>query len=268
MSSRVTGRSLSPRVKRSRVAPVSTWIFQGSAELPDHEAGSGRPVTGEDKDMHYTGQHRFYCDVDRHARTLFTHVLDHQGKTVFERDLPTGPAVFLDALAPFRPDLVVGAEGLFAGYWLADLCEDHQIPFALGHASGCGGSTGARRKPPRSTRPSWRPSSAAAGSRSGIGDAPAAQPGRDQRVERLDRQLGLLVELVPVPTDGNEGVTRDAPLERHGIASNGVAFVDPGFHPPGERSTGRKGLGNDPGAGPGRFHFRMGPGELCDRTRF
>ena len=82
----------------------------------------------------YTGQHRFYVGVDLHARTMYTHVLDHTGKTVFERDLPTDPAAFLEALEPFRPDLVVGAECMFAWYWLADLCEDEGIPFALGHA--------------------------------------------------------------------------------------------------------------------------------------
>jgi transposase len=84
----------------------------------------------------YTGQHRFYAGVDLHARTMYTHVLDARGKTVFAKDLPTDPAAFLAALAPFRPDLVVGAECMFAWYWLADLCEDEQIPFALGHALG------------------------------------------------------------------------------------------------------------------------------------
>jgi transposase len=82
----------------------------------------------------YTGQHRFYCGVDLHARTMYTHVLDANGQTAFERDLPTDPAVFLEALQPFRPDLVVGAECMFSWYWLADLCEDHGIPFVLGHA--------------------------------------------------------------------------------------------------------------------------------------
>jgi transposase len=82
----------------------------------------------------YTGQHRFYAGVDLHARTMFTHVLDHAGKTVFERDLPTEPDVFLEAVGPFRPDLVVGAECMFSWYWLADLCADEKIPFALGHA--------------------------------------------------------------------------------------------------------------------------------------
>ena len=82
----------------------------------------------------YQQQHRFYVGVDLHARTMYTHVLDAKGKTAFERDLPTDPDVFLEAIGPFRPDLVVGAECMFAWYWLADLCADHQIPFALGHA--------------------------------------------------------------------------------------------------------------------------------------
>jgi transposase len=84
----------------------------------------------------YTGQHRFYCGVDLHARTMYTHVLDQAGKSVFAKDLPTDPAAFLAALEPFRPDLVVGAECMFAWYWLADLCEGQGIPFALGHALG------------------------------------------------------------------------------------------------------------------------------------
>jgi transposase len=84
--------------------------------------------------MNYNTQHRFYCGVDLHARTMFTHVLDHKGKTVFERDLPTDPDEFLHAIKPFRKNLVVGCECMFAWYWLADLCEDEKIPFALGHA--------------------------------------------------------------------------------------------------------------------------------------
>jgi transposase len=82
----------------------------------------------------YTGQHRFYAGVDLHARSMYTHVLDASGKTVFEKDLPAGPEAFLDAVKPFRDGLVVGCECMFAWYWLADLCEDHGIPFALGHA--------------------------------------------------------------------------------------------------------------------------------------
>jgi transposase len=82
----------------------------------------------------YNHQHRFYAGIDVHARSMFTHVLDDRGKTVFERDLPADPGTFLDAVKPFRDGLVVGCECMFAWYWLADLCEDEGIPFVLGHA--------------------------------------------------------------------------------------------------------------------------------------
>jgi transposase len=84
--------------------------------------------------MTYSQQHRFYCGVDLHARSMYVHVLDANGKTRFEDDLPAGPDEFLHALKPFRKDLVVGCECMFAWYWLADLCEAEAIPFALGHA--------------------------------------------------------------------------------------------------------------------------------------
>jgi transposase len=84
--------------------------------------------------MNYNRSHAFYCGVDLHARTMFTHVLDAKGKTVFEEDLPAEPDEFLHAVKPFRKNLVVGCECMFAWYWLADLCEDQKIPFVLGHA--------------------------------------------------------------------------------------------------------------------------------------
>ena len=82
----------------------------------------------------YNGSHAFYCGVDLHAKSMFTHVLDDAGGTVFARDLPARPEAFLGAVAPFRAGLVVGCECMFAWYWLADLCEDQSIPFTLGHA--------------------------------------------------------------------------------------------------------------------------------------
>jgi len=82
----------------------------------------------------YNQPHQFYCGVDLHARSLYAHVLDAKGQTVLDRDLPASPAAFLDAVQPFRDGLVVGAECMFAWYWLADLCEGERIPFVLGHA--------------------------------------------------------------------------------------------------------------------------------------
>jgi transposase len=77
---------------------------------------------------------RFYAGVDLHARALFLVVLDHQGRTVFARNLPASPEPFLRAIAPFRDGLLVGCECMHCWYWLADTCRDHAIDFVLGHA--------------------------------------------------------------------------------------------------------------------------------------
>ena len=82
----------------------------------------------------YSGQHRFYCGVDLHTRTLSLCVLDSVGAIALEVTLPPDPDRLLAALAPYRDGLVVGCECLFAWYWLADLCNEQKIPFVLGHA--------------------------------------------------------------------------------------------------------------------------------------
>ena len=82
----------------------------------------------------YNQEHRFYCGVDLHARSMYLCILDHQGNVVFHQDLPAEPTAFLEAVAPFRQDLVVCCECLFCWYWLADLCVDQDLPFVLGHA--------------------------------------------------------------------------------------------------------------------------------------
>ena len=82
----------------------------------------------------YNQQHRFYCGVDLHARTLSLHILDTDGKTVLARTSAAGPDAFLQAVTPFRDGLAVACECMFAWYWLADLCQEEDIPFVLGHA--------------------------------------------------------------------------------------------------------------------------------------
>jgi len=84
--------------------------------------------------VNYNQPHRFYCGVDLHARSMYVHILDHKGKTVFEQNLAADPAAFLQAIKPYRKNIVVGCECMFAWYWLADLCAKEKIPFVLGHA--------------------------------------------------------------------------------------------------------------------------------------
>jgi transposase len=82
----------------------------------------------------YNQQHRFYCGVDLHARTLSVCVLDATGTTVLHQTIAASRDAFLRAIAPFREGLAVACECMFAWYWLADLCHEQEIPFILGHA--------------------------------------------------------------------------------------------------------------------------------------
>lgn len=82
----------------------------------------------------YNGQHRHYCGIDLHTKTMFLCVLDACGDVVLERNTLANPKSFLKAVAPFRDGLVVGCECIFMWYWLADLCEREGIAFVLGHA--------------------------------------------------------------------------------------------------------------------------------------
>src|SRR5262245_7974568 len=82
----------------------------------------------------YTKQHRFYCGVDLHTRTMALCFLDHDGQVLLAKTIPADGRTFLDTIAPFRDDLVVACECLFCWYWLADLCQEQGIAFVLGHA--------------------------------------------------------------------------------------------------------------------------------------
>ena len=82
----------------------------------------------------YTGQHRYYCGIDLHARTMYLCILDQQGKVVLHRNMRCDPERFLEAVAPYRDDLVVATECIYCWYWLADLCTREDITFVLGHA--------------------------------------------------------------------------------------------------------------------------------------
>jgi len=82
----------------------------------------------------YPHQHRHTCGVDLHGRNLYLCILDQQGDVRLHKRLRCDPELFLQAIDPYRDDLVVGAECIFCWYWLADLCADQGIAFVLGHA--------------------------------------------------------------------------------------------------------------------------------------
>src|SRR5574342_1034215 len=82
----------------------------------------------------YTKQHRYYCGIDLHARSMYVCVLDPQGEILLHRNMPCNPELFLKAIAPYREDMAVAVECIFTWYWLADLCSKENIAFVLGHA--------------------------------------------------------------------------------------------------------------------------------------
>jgi transposase len=82
----------------------------------------------------YTGQHRYYCGIDLHARRMYICILDAEGTIRVHRNGPATPEHFVNVIAPYREDLVVAVECIFTWYWLADLCAREGIPFVLGHA--------------------------------------------------------------------------------------------------------------------------------------
>ena len=82
----------------------------------------------------YTKQHKAYCGIDLHARSMYMCILSQDGEILLHRNMKTSPEMFLKAIAPYREDLVVRCRMHFTWYWLADLCAREGIPFVLGHA--------------------------------------------------------------------------------------------------------------------------------------
>ncbi|MBN1931195.1 MAG: IS110 family transposase [Desulfobacterales bacterium] len=82
----------------------------------------------------YTKQHHYYCGIDLHARKMYICIIDQQGSVKIHKNIKTDPDTFLELVAAFTDDLVVGVECVFCWYWLADLCHKHNITFVLGHA--------------------------------------------------------------------------------------------------------------------------------------
>lgn len=82
----------------------------------------------------YNRQHRHYCGIDLHVKTMYVCILDATGQTLVHRNVKSTPQAFLETIAPYRDDLVVAAECMFTWYWVADLCAAEDITFVLGHA--------------------------------------------------------------------------------------------------------------------------------------
>jgi transposase len=65
---------------------------------------------------------------------MYPCILDQEDNILLHRNLEASPEAFLEAIEPYREDLVVCAECMHCWYWLADLCHREGIAFVLGHA--------------------------------------------------------------------------------------------------------------------------------------
>ncbi len=121
----------------------------------------------------FNEEHPFYCGIDLHARTMYVCIIDNLGNKLVHCNLKTDPETFLEIVAPYGDQMVVGVECVFCWYWLADLCRREQIRFVLGHALYMKAIHGGKTKNPStslragcSMRSSWRACCGAATSRS------------------------------------------------------------------------------------------------------
>src|SRR6188474_1302277 len=94
------GGSPSQGLERVRgVSLDSAWDLRSRMYRLNHDAGSSPTHPKETMMRFYTGQHRFYCGIDLHTRTLSLCVLDSSGTIALEATLSPEPERLLNALA-------------------------------------------------------------------------------------------------------------------------------------------------------------------------
>jgi hypothetical protein len=75
--------------------------------------GKQQPQEEETLMQFYTGQHKFYCGIDLHARTMYLCIMNQAGEILLHRNMKAAPEPFLKAITPYREDLVVCVECIF-----------------------------------------------------------------------------------------------------------------------------------------------------------
>lgn len=74
-----------------------------------------------------------YVGIDLHSSNSYVAIIDKEGKKVFKKKLPNKPEEILDALKPFKNEIVgIAVESTYNWYWLVDLLmkEGYQVHLA------------------------------------------------------------------------------------------------------------------------------------------
>jgi transposase len=82
----------------------------------------------------YQGTTTYFCGLDLHSRNMYACIVDREGNILLHRSFKARPEQLLRAIEPYRTDITVAVECTYPWYWVADLCHEHKIDFALGHA--------------------------------------------------------------------------------------------------------------------------------------
>ncbi len=82
----------------------------------------------------YQKEHRYYCGIDLHARSLYICILDRKGEKMVHKNVKANPQALVNAITKYLDDIVISVECMFTWYWVADFCDEHGIDFVLGHA--------------------------------------------------------------------------------------------------------------------------------------
>lgn len=77
---------------------------------------------------------QYYCGIDLHKERMYVCIMDQLGNILLHENMKTDFDYFLSRVKDFLPNMIVGVESLFCYYWLFDRCQEHHIPFYLGHA--------------------------------------------------------------------------------------------------------------------------------------
>jgi len=95
----------------------------------------------------YVQQHEFYCGIDLHSTRMYICIVDAKGEVVFHKNLKAQAEPFTKLMQRFKDrDIVIAVESTFNWYWLADLCQDLELNFVLGHALGMKAIHGGKTK--------------------------------------------------------------------------------------------------------------------------
>lgn len=82
----------------------------------------------------YTNSHKHSCGIDLHTKMMYVCILDPDANILIHKNIPTNAKAFLKLIEPYKDDIIIGVECMFAWYWLADLCAKEHLAFILGHA--------------------------------------------------------------------------------------------------------------------------------------